>query len=129
MEQFNLRDDGRRTSLPQLGTFYSDPALHIHPRTINVLLYSPAQDGYLQQFQYGVLDRSSKMVGKKSGKALLREEGKLISEWILINVLTCWILGLERTDNGMKQSSWPEVQMINQKNYYTFVPLCKEPSI
>ncbi|KAK2628362.1 hypothetical protein QTJ16_003008 [Diplocarpon rosae] len=41
------------------------------------------------------------MVGKKSGKALLREEG------------------LERTDNGMKQSSWPEVPMINQKNYYT----------
>ncbi|TVY67405.1 putative actin-related protein [Lachnellula suecica] len=41
------------------------------------------------------------MVGKKSGKALLREEG------------------LERTDNGMKQSSWPDVPMINQKNYYT----------
>ncbi|CZR54568.1 related to actin-like protein [Phialocephala subalpina] len=41
------------------------------------------------------------MVGKKSGKALLREEG------------------LQRTDNGMKQSSWPEIQMINQKNYYT----------
>lgn len=29
--------------------------------------------------------------------------------------------GLERTDNGMKQTSWPEVSMINQKNYYTFV--------
>ncbi|KAF8861954.1 putative actin-related protein [Acephala macrosclerotiorum] len=41
------------------------------------------------------------MVGKKSGKALLREEG------------------LQRTDNGMKQSSWPEIPMINQKNYYT----------
>ncbi|RFU33520.1 hypothetical protein B7463_g2794, partial [Scytalidium lignicola] len=41
------------------------------------------------------------MVGKKSGKALLREEG------------------LERTDNGMRQTSWPEVPMINQKNYYT----------
>ncbi|POS86960.1 hypothetical protein EPUL_002408 [Erysiphe pulchra] len=41
------------------------------------------------------------MAGKKSGKALLREEG------------------LQRTDNGMKQSSWPEIQMINQKNYYT----------
>merc|ERR1712093_349342 len=44
---------------------------------------------------------SDKMVGKKSGKALLREEG------------------LQRTDNNMKQSSWPEVPMINQKNYYT----------
>ncbi|RDW78444.1 hypothetical protein BP5796_06296 [Coleophoma crateriformis] len=41
------------------------------------------------------------MAGKKSGKALLREEG------------------LERTDNGMKQTSWPETPMINQKNYYT----------
>ncbi len=29
--------------------------------------------------------------------------------------------GLERTDNGMKQTSWPEISMINQKNYYTFV--------
>lgn len=27
--------------------------------------------------------------------------------------------GLERTDNGMKQSSWPDVMPINQKNYYT----------
>ncbi|KAN0115165.1 actin-like ATPase domain containing protein [Hyaloscypha variabilis] len=41
------------------------------------------------------------MVGKKSGKALLREEG------------------LARTDNNMKQTSWPDVGMINQKNYYT----------
>lgn len=40
------------------------------------------------------------MVGKKSGKALLREEG------------------LERTDNNMEQTSWPVVQPINQKNYY-----------
>ncbi|KAG9239745.1 hypothetical protein BJ875DRAFT_365064 [Amylocarpus encephaloides] len=47
------------------------------------------------------------MVGKKSGKALLREEG------------------LARTDNGMKQSSWPEAVMINQKNYYT--EYMKEP--
>ncbi|PGH16638.1 hypothetical protein AJ80_05140 [Polytolypa hystricis UAMH7299] len=41
------------------------------------------------------------MVGKKSGKALLREEG------------------LERTDNNMDLSSWPQVAPINQKNYYT----------
>ncbi|KAI9843503.1 MAG: actin-like protein arp8 [Thelocarpon superellum] len=41
------------------------------------------------------------MVGKKSGKALLREEG------------------LERTDNNMTLTSWPVVGMINQKNYYT----------
>lgn len=41
------------------------------------------------------------MVGKKSGKALLREEG------------------LERTDNSLGLTSWPEVNPINQKNYYT----------
>ncbi|KAI4870805.1 actin-related protein, ARP8 class [Hypoxylon rubiginosum] len=40
------------------------------------------------------------MVGKVSEKVLLRE-------------------GLERTDNGMKQTSWPDVTPINQKNYYT----------
>ncbi|KAJ5731847.1 hypothetical protein N7493_003328 [Penicillium malachiteum] len=40
------------------------------------------------------------MVGKKSGKAL-RDEG------------------LERTDNNMDLSSWPQVAAINQKNYYT----------
>lgn len=27
--------------------------------------------------------------------------------------------GLERTDNGMKMTTWPEVAAINQKNYYT----------
>ncbi|KAF2500170.1 actin-like ATPase domain-containing protein [Lophium mytilinum] len=41
------------------------------------------------------------MVVKKSGKALLREEG------------------LERTDNDLDLTSWPVVNMINQKNYYT----------
>ncbi|KAL6718346.1 Actin-like protein arp8 [Lecanora helva] len=41
------------------------------------------------------------MVGKRSGKALLREEG------------------LERTDNNMDLTTWPQVNMINQKNYYT----------
>lgn len=28
--------------------------------------------------------------------------------------------GLERTDNGMKLSTWPDVPPINQKNYYTY---------
>ena len=41
------------------------------------------------------------MVGKKSNKALLRDEG------------------LERTDNNLPQTTWPQVPMINQKNYYT----------
>ncbi|KAF2153169.1 actin-related protein, ARP8 class [Myriangium duriaei CBS 260.36] len=41
------------------------------------------------------------MVGKKSGRALLREEG------------------LQRTDNNMDLTSFPQIPMINQKNYYT----------
>ncbi|KAI9784032.1 MAG: actin-like protein arp8 [Peltula sp. TS41687] len=41
------------------------------------------------------------MVGKKSGKALLKEEG------------------LERTDNDMSLTAWPHISAINQKNYYT----------
>lgn len=54
---------------------------------------------------------TSKMVGKKSGRALLREEG------------------LQRTDNNMEFTTWPQVNMINQKNYYTygasiFISLC-----
>ncbi|KAK0389178.1 hypothetical protein NLU13_2753 [Sarocladium strictum] len=40
------------------------------------------------------------MVGKVSERVLLRE-------------------GLERTDNGMKLTTWPDVPPINQKNYYT----------
>ncbi|CAK7268617.1 Actin-like protein arp8 [Sporothrix epigloea] len=40
------------------------------------------------------------MVGKVSERVLLRE-------------------GLERTDNGMKPTTWPEATPINQKNYYT----------
>ncbi|KAF2016100.1 actin-like ATPase domain-containing protein [Aaosphaeria arxii CBS 175.79] len=41
------------------------------------------------------------MVGKKSGRAQLKEEG------------------LERTDNNLDLTTWPQVSMINQKNYYT----------
>ncbi|PNY20892.1 actin-related protein 8 [Tolypocladium capitatum] len=40
------------------------------------------------------------MVGKVSERVLLRE-------------------GLERTDNGMRLTNWPDVTPINQKNYYT----------
>jgi actin-related protein 8 len=31
--------------------------------------------------------------------------------------------GLERTDNNLELTTWPQVNMINQKNYYTFVTL------
>jgi hypothetical protein len=31
------------------------------------------------------------------------------------------IVGLQRTDNNMDFASWPLAQMINQKNYYTYV--------
>jgi hypothetical protein len=32
--------------------------------------------------------------------------------------------GLERTDNDLDLTSWPQVNMINQKNYYTCVVSC-----
>jgi actin-related protein 8 len=28
-------------------------------------------------------------------------------------------VGLEKTDNSLELTSWPQVSMINQKNYYT----------
>lgn len=38
------------------------------------------------------------------------------------NALTVWCSpGLERTDNNMELSSWPQIPPINQKNYYTYV--------
>ena len=58
------------------------------------------------------------MVGKKSGKALLREEGKNNSIRYKIKS-NRRAIGLERTDNNMDLTSWPQVNMINQKNYYT----------
>lgn len=30
-------------------------------------------------------------------------------------------VGLERTDNNLDLTNWPQVTPINQKNYYTFV--------
>jgi hypothetical protein len=60
------------------------------------------------------------MVGKKSGKALLREEGTCgISLGGNRNgtILTLISIGLARTDNNMEITSWPQVNMINQKNY------------
>ena len=33
------------------------------------------------------------------------------------------MIGLERTDNNMDLTTWPQVHMINQKNYYTWVAL------
>lgn len=36
-----------------------------------------------------------------------------------MNAYRWYHLGLERTDNGMKLTSWPDVPAINQKNYYT----------
>lgn len=29
--------------------------------------------------------------------------------------------GLQRTDNNLDLTIWPQVNMINQKNYYTYV--------
>lgn len=37
----------------------------------------------------------------------------------MVNRLTPTLAGLERTDNNMDLTTWPQVNMINQKNYYT----------
>ena len=36
-------------------------------------------------------------------------------------MLTTLYAGLQRTDNNMEFTTWPQVPMINQKNYYTYV--------
>jgi hypothetical protein len=36
--------------------------------------------------------------------------------------------GLQRTDNNMEFTTWPQVNMINQKNYYTCVTFPHLPS-
>lgn len=42
---------------------------------------------------------------------------------LILNLqLIMWVsVGLERTDNNMELTTWPQVNMINQKNYYTSV--------
>lgn len=59
------------------------------------------------------------MVGKKSGRAQLREEGMDSVLTIKDGALTAAHIGLERTDNNLDLTTWPQVNMINQKNYYT----------
>lgn len=67
------------------------------------------------------------MVGKVSERVLLREGKTTLVAFRRLGCPACMLmwsgvrLGLERTDNGMKQSSWPDVIPINQKNYYTYV--------
>jgi len=58
------------------------------------------------------------MVGKKSGKAMMREEGKKPTISRKRKHLKSFP-GLERTDNNLDLTTWPQVNMINQKNYYT----------
>ncbi len=70
------------------------------------------------------------MVGKVSERVLLRE-GTYTLLPLAAHPSMCdrriWtdsfraLEGLERTDNGMKHTNWPEVTPINQKNYYTYV--------
>lgn len=58
------------------------------------------------------------MVGKKSGRAQQREEG-IVCYTALRSFTAHRIAGLERTDNNLDLTTWPQVNMINQKNYYT----------
>ncbi len=41
-------------------------------------------------------------------------------------MLTTLYAGLQRTDNNMEFTTWPQVPMINQKNYYTYVHLSSD---
>ncbi len=59
------------------------------------------------------------MVGKKSAKVLQEEEGKETLHITRHRLNTHMMAGLERTDNGMRLTTFPEVPQINQKNYYT----------
>lgn len=61
------------------------------------------------------------MVGKKSGRALLRDEGLSLCSSGNCSMLI--FIGLQRTDNQMGLTSWPQIPPINQKNYYTYGPL------
>lgn len=74
------------------------------------------------------------MVGKKSGRSLMRDEGTPVNARAALRrsarrehhcfcMLTSamWPSGLERTDNNLDLTTWPQVSMINQKNYYTSV--------
>ena len=62
------------------------------------------------------------MVGKKSARSLLREEG--ISSSLNFRMFNrSPAPGLSKTDNNLDLTIWPQVNMINQKNYYTSVPL------
>ena len=59
------------------------------------------------------------MVGKKSAKTLQEEEGMNTMSGITRPEMLTSLPGLERTDNGMKFTTFPDVVPINQKNYYT----------
>lgn len=86
------------------------------------------------------------MVGKKSGRALLRDEGMSVAVRVHVVLwpgkrvytavfpeesasanarngslhITDIREGLMRTDNGMEPTGgWPQAVQINQKNYYT----------
>ncbi|KAJ3513539.1 hypothetical protein NM208_g15174 [Fusarium decemcellulare] len=68
------------------------------------------------------------MVGKVSERVLLREGMVYCLSDLLINPAIPrdvdaddLFAGLERTDNGMKLTTWPDVSAINQKNYYTYI--------
>lgn len=87
------------------------PAHVHHPCAgINYLLAAPNRS-----------TRHLTMVGKVSERVLLREgsppRSPAGSEPHCADTPTS--PGLERTDNGMKLTTWPDVTPINQKNYYT----------
>jgi hypothetical protein len=83
---------------------------------------TPVPEHELHNFPSVGYFSSGKMPPKKSGRAALREEGMAhMRPFFGLQPLTDGWTGLERTDNDLAATSWPQVQMINQKNYYTCV--------
>lgn len=62
------------------------------------------------------------------GRHVIYSKDETTDRLILKSQLIMWVsVGLERTDNNMELTTWPQVNMINQKNYYTSVtPSCCE---
>lgn len=95
------------------------PTLQLLPRTA------------LKTPKWSAKSASASSFGKVSRSSVSRSRIALVERnfgrWKSLANGLPGLQGLERTDNNMKQTSWPEVTPINQKNYYTYVsgPFCE----
>ena len=59
------------------------------------------------------------MPPKKAGKLSKKDEGEMLVGVLSKNAYLTLCVGLARTDNNLRNHSWPVVYPINQKNFYT----------